>query len=148
MTDFDLLIKNGTAIDGSDKPKFKADLGVTKGKIVGIGDLSRSSADRTIDAKGMFVSPGFIDPHSHSDWAILVHPTGDSKIMQGVTTEMNGLCGYAAAPIDKDEWWKILYVRMTVGWSMHYGAAAYNDKPYPSDSGTNSRKPIASGARP
>ena len=127
----DLLIKNGTVIDGSGKPMYKADIGISDRKISEIGDLSGSSGDKVIDAKGLFVSPGFIDNHSHSDWTILVHPTGDSKVMQGVTTELNGLCGYAAAPINKDEWYKLLYVRMTVGWSMHYAAAAYNSWPLP-----------------
>ena len=127
----ELLIKNGTVIDGSGKPMYKADVGISDGKISEIGDLSGSSGDKVIDAKGLFVSPGFIDNHSHSDWTILVHPNGDSKVLQGVTTELNGLCGYAAAPINKDEWYKLLYVRMTVGWSMHYAAAAYNSWPLP-----------------
>jgi len=131
MSDFSLLIKNGTIIDGSGKEKFKGDLGVSDGKIVEIGNIGKVSGDRVIDAKGRFVSPGFIDNHAHSDWTILIHPTGDSKVMQGVTTEFGGLCGYAAAPINRDEWWKLLYVRMTVGWSMHYSAAAYNSWPLP-----------------
>lgn len=129
LTSFDLLIKNGTLIDGSGKAMFKADLGVQGGKIVKIGDLQQERGEKVIDAKGLFVSPGFIDCHGHSDWSILVHPTGDSKIMQGITTEMSGLCGYSAAPIEKDEWWRFLFVRMSVGWSMHYTAAAYNSWP-------------------
>lgn len=129
MTKVDVLIKNGTVIDGSGKQKFKADIGVKEGKVSDIGDLSGDSGETVIDAKGLFVSPGFVDCHAHSDWTILVHPTGDSKVMQGITTDLSGLCGYACAPIDKDEWWKLLFVRMTVGWSMHYTAAAYNYKP-------------------
>jgi len=131
MSDFNTLIKNGTVIDGSGNPMKKADVGITDQKIAEIGDLKESSGEQVIDAKGLFIAPGFIDNHSHSDWTIFIHPTGDSKVMQGVTTELNGLCGYAAAPIDKDEWWKLLYVRMTVGWSMHYAAAAFNWGPLP-----------------
>ena len=131
MSDFNLLIKNGTIIDGSGRTKFKGDIGVSDGKIIEIGDLGKVTGDKVIDAKDRFVSPGFIDNHAHSDWTILVHPTGDSKVMQGVTTEVGGLCGYAAAPINREEWWKLLYVRMTVGWSMHYSAAAYNSWPLP-----------------
>jgi N-acyl-D-amino-acid deacylase len=131
MVDYDTLIKNGTIIDGSGKPMFKASVGITDGKISEVGDVAGSTAEKVIDARHRFVTPGFIDCHSHSDWSVLVHPTGDSKIMQGVTTELNGLCGYAAAPIDRDEWWKLLYVRMTVGWSMHYAVAAYNWGPLP-----------------
>jgi N-acyl-D-amino-acid deacylase len=128
---FDLLIKNGTIIDGSGSAMFKGDVGVSGGRIVETGDLAGEDGATIIDAKGRYVAPGFIDSHAHSDWTILVHPTGDSKVMQGVTTELGGLCGYAAAPIDRDEWWKLLYVRMTVGWSMHYSAAAYNTWPLP-----------------
>ncbi|MCW3979141.1 MAG: amidohydrolase family protein, partial [Candidatus Bathyarchaeota archaeon] len=118
-------------IDGSGSERYKADIGVTNGKIAEIGELTGEKGETVIDAKGLFISPGFVDNHAHSDWTVLVHPTGDSKVMQGVTTELSGLCGYAAAPIDRDEWWKLLYVRMTVGWSMHYSAAAYNSWPLP-----------------
>jgi N-acyl-D-amino-acid deacylase len=131
LSGFDLLIINGTVIDGSGRGRLRADIGVSDGKIADIGELKGESVETVIDAKGKFVSPGFIDNHAHSDWTLLVHPTGDSKVMQGVTTELGGLCGYAAAPIDRDEWWKLLYVRMTVGWSMHYSAAAYNSWPLP-----------------
>lgn len=131
MSRFDLLIKNGTIIDGSGLERFKGDIGVSEDKIVEVGDLAGEDGDAVIDATGRFITPGFIDNHAHSDWTILVHPTGDSKVMQGVTTELGGLCGYASAPIDRDEWWKLLYVRMTVGWSMHYSAAAYNSWPLP-----------------
>jgi len=125
------LIVNGILIDGSGSERYKADIGVTNGKIAEIGELTGEKGETVIDAKGLFISPGFVDNHAHSDWTVLVHPTGDSKVMQGVTTELSGLCGYAAAPIDRDEWWKLLYVRMTVGWSMHYSAAAYNSWPLP-----------------
>jgi N-acyl-D-amino-acid deacylase len=131
MDKFDFLIKSGKIVDGTGTPIFKGDVGISDKKILKIGKIEERDAHRVIDAKGLIVSPGFIDCHSHSDWSILLHPTGDSKIMQGVTTEMNGLCGYACAPIKTDEWWKLLYVRMTVGWSMHYTAAAYNSWPLP-----------------
>jgi N-acyl-D-aspartate/D-glutamate deacylase len=93
------LIKNGVIIDGSGREKFKGDIGVSDGKIAEIGDLGKATGEHVIDAKDRIVSPGFIDNHAHSDWTILVYPTGDSKVMQGVTTEVGGLCGYAAAPI-------------------------------------------------
>ena len=131
MSHYDLLIQNGTVIDGSGEKMFRAQVAVVKGRIEAIGPDVEGTAERVIDAQGLFVTPGFIDNHAHSDWSILVHPTGDSKILQGVTTEFNGLCGYAAAPIRKEEWYKLLYVRMTVGWSMHYTAAAYNSWPLP-----------------
>jgi len=132
MKKFDILIKNGTVIDGSGAKMRKADVGISGGKITEINNaVVNSTADRVIDASGLYVAPGFIDSHSHSDWTILVHPTGDSKILQGVTTDLSGLCGYSAAPIRTKDWYKLLYVRMTVGWSMHYSAAAYNSWPLP-----------------
>jgi len=127
---FDILIKNGYVVDGSGRPRFKADVGVKSGRIAGIGELV-GSADRVIDATGLFVSPGFIDCHAHSDWSILIHPTGDSKILQGCTTDLSGQCGFSSAPIDEKNWWKLVYVRLGFGWSMHYTAAAYNWKPLP-----------------
>lgn len=108
MPNYDLLIKNGTVINGSGERMFKANVGITGEKIVDVGPEMDGAAARIIDAHGLYVSPGFIDNHAHSDWSILFHPTGDSKILQGVTTEFNGLCGYAAAPIRKEEWWKLL----------------------------------------
>jgi len=131
MAEFDIIVKNGTIIDGSGEPMYKGDIAIKDGKIAEIGKLGESTAKQILDGTGLFVSPGFIDCHSHSDWSILVHPTGDSKILQGVTTDLSGLCGYAAAPIRNKEWHKLLYVRMTVGWSMHYTAAAYNSWPLP-----------------
>lgn len=82
---YNMLIKNGTIIDGSGKRRIKADIGITDGKIVEIDDLSGHCGERAIDANGLFVFPGFIDCHAHSDGTILVHPTGDSKVMQDVT---------------------------------------------------------------
>lgn len=131
MAEYDIVVKNGTIIDGSGEPMYKGDLAIKDGKIAAIGELGDANAKKIIDGTGLFVSPGFVDCHSHSDWSILVHPTGDSKILQGVTTDLSGLCGYAAAPIRTKEWYKLLYVRMTVGWSMHYTAAAYNSWPLP-----------------
>lgn len=108
---FDLLIKNGLLIDGAGNPWFNADLGVSNGKIVEINGQINAKAERIIDARGLVVSPGFIDIHTHSDLALLINPSADSKIRQGVTTEVIGNCGISAAPIKretlgllKDEW--------------------------------------------
>jgi N-acyl-D-amino-acid deacylase len=108
---FDLLIKNGRLIDGAGNPWFKADLGILNGKIAEIGKQINAKAERVIDAKGLVISPGFIDIHTHSDLTLLINPRADSKIRQGVTTEVIGNCGMSAAPIRKttlrflkDEW--------------------------------------------
>ncbi len=98
----DLLISGGTILDGTGQPAFTADIAVTDGVISDIGDLSGAEATRTIDATGKYVSPGFIDVHSHSDTYILLAPSAESKITQGITTEVTGNCGASAAPLTGD----------------------------------------------
>ncbi|HPN36782.1 MAG TPA: D-aminoacylase [Melioribacteraceae bacterium] len=95
---FDSIIKNGFIIDGSGKKMFKGDIGISGNKIAAIGDLSSSSADLIIDANNMYVSPGFIDIHTHTDIELLVNGGGESKIMQGVTSEISGNCGSSPFP--------------------------------------------------
>ena len=97
---FDVIMKNGYLIDGTSNPWFEADIGIKNGKVLEIGDLSSEDANRIIDAKGFVVCPGFIDMHSHSDYSLLVNPKAESKIRQGVTTEVNGNCGDSPAPIE------------------------------------------------
>jgi N-acyl-D-amino-acid deacylase len=108
---FETLIKNGFLIDGAGNPWFKADIGISKGKIEKIGWLVNVSAEKVIDARGLIVCPGFIDIHTHSDLTLLINPRAESKIRQGVTTEVVGNCGSSAAPVRKetfkflkDEW--------------------------------------------
>lgn len=95
----DLIIRHGTVIDGSGAPGVRADVGVGNGHILAVGDLSGVIAAREIDATGRCVSPGFIDIHTHSDRSTLVNPRMESKIRQGVTTEIGGLCGLSLAPL-------------------------------------------------
>ena len=107
IEDFDIIIHDGVIVDGSGNPWFKADIGIKNGKIVSIGKLRNNDADRTINASGLIVSPGFIDIHSHSDFTLLVNPKAESKIRQGVTTEVIGNCGFSAAPLTSNyaiEW--------------------------------------------
>ncbi|MDM0044924.1 D-aminoacylase [Variovorax dokdonensis] len=99
---YDLLIRGGTVIDGSKAPRFDADVGVTAGRIVAIGDLASHTATRTIDAKGRTVAPGFIDSHTHDDQAVLSQATVPFKVSQGVTTVVTGNCGISAAPLRDD----------------------------------------------
>jgi N-acyl-D-amino-acid deacylase len=100
---FDVIIKNGLVFDGSGGPGVKTDLGIKGNKIVAIADLSASEADLVIDANGLAVSPGFIDIHTHTDTGLLVNPTADSKIHQGVTTEVSGNCGYSPFPLNEND---------------------------------------------
>ena len=74
-------------------------MGVTGDAITAVGDLAREPAGRTIDASGRTVTPGFIDMHSHSDWRLWDNRRAESKIRQGVTTEVVGNCGFSPAPV-------------------------------------------------
>jgi N-acyl-D-amino-acid deacylase len=98
---FDILVKNGLVIDGTGNPWFKADVGVSNGKIVAISRRINAKTERVLDVKGLVVSPGFIDIHTHSDLTLLINPRAESKIRQGVTTEVVGNCGLSAAPTNK-----------------------------------------------
>lgn len=95
----DILIQNGNILDGSGSPAFQADIAVTDGRITAIGSLSKAEAHQYINARDNFVTPGFIDVHSHSDTYILLAPDAESKITQGITTEVVGNCGASAAPL-------------------------------------------------
>jgi len=97
----DVIITDGFVVDGTGNVWFRADLGVKDGMITDIGGLKSMKAERIIDAKGLFVSPGFIDIHGHSDSTILLTNRCESKIMQGVTTECVGNCGSSPYPITK-----------------------------------------------
>ncbi|CAA9210367.1 MAG: N-acyl-D-amino-acid deacylase [uncultured Chloroflexi bacterium] len=99
MPTFDLVIASGSVVDGSGAPAYRADVGVLNGHIEAIGDLSAAQAAERFDASGCIVSPGFIDPHTHSDLPLLVNPEAHSKVRQGVTTEVIGNCGSSPAPI-------------------------------------------------
>lgn len=95
----DLLIRGGAICDGSGSPLFQADIGISDGVIVQMGNPGRVPAGRVLDARDCVVSPGFIDIHSHTDEGILIDPRAPSKIHQGVTTEVVGNCGSSPAPL-------------------------------------------------
>lgn len=92
---FDVLITNAQIVDGSGSAARRGSVAITAGKIAAIGDVS-GTATRTIDAKGRTLAPGFIDLHSHSDLTLLTDGNGQSKIRQGVTTEVIGESGSVA----------------------------------------------------
>jgi N-acyl-D-aspartate/D-glutamate deacylase len=96
---FDLLIKHGTVIDGTGAPGIAADIGVRDGRISAIAAGLEGDARRDIDATGHIVAPGFIDVHTHSDFTLLSTPAADSKVRQGITTEVVGNCGFSPAPV-------------------------------------------------
>jgi len=97
---FDLIIKNGLVVDGTGNPWFRADIGIKNGRINKIGDLHSIESKEALDAKSLIVAPGFIDMHTHSDLSLLINPRAESKVRQGVTTDVVGNCGSSAAPLN------------------------------------------------
>ena len=95
---FDTMIRGGTVIDGTGRPGFRADVGITAGKIAALGSLSAAQAGCVIDASGRAVTPGFIDIHRHADAAAFRPGYGELELRQGLTTIVNGNCGLSAAP--------------------------------------------------
>jgi N-acyl-D-amino-acid deacylase len=96
---FDIIIHNGKIVDGSGQKAYPADIGIENGRITEISPGLEAESQEIINADGYMVSPGFIDMHSHSDFTLLVHPEAESKIRQGVTTELVGNCGGSPAPV-------------------------------------------------
>src|SRR5258705_3792862 len=94
-----LLIRGGTVIDGTGSPRRELDVAVEGETIAAIGPHLPLQADRVIEAGGHVVAPGFIDAHSHSDLFYMGCPSSESKIRQGCTTEVVGMCSFSQAPI-------------------------------------------------
>ncbi|WP_240324734.1 N-acyl-D-amino-acid deacylase family protein [Trinickia diaoshuihuensis] len=94
-----ILIRGATLIDGTKRPRVDADVGIDGDQIVFIGDASRLTADRVIDASGKILAPGFIDSHTHDDAALLLDPLMLAKVSQGVTSVVTGNCGVSTAPL-------------------------------------------------
>jgi N-acyl-D-amino-acid deacylase len=95
----DLVINNGFVYDGAGNPYSKVNIGVEKGKITELSPVKLEDSKRIVNAEGLAVSPGFIDVHTHSDYGILVNPTADNKVFQGITTNVIGNCGSSAGPL-------------------------------------------------
>jgi N-acyl-D-amino-acid deacylase len=99
----DLLIAGVRVVDGAGNPWFRADVGVEGGRIAVVARPGKTySARRTIDAADRILCPGFIDIHGHSDLSLFSFPLAPSKLLQGVTTEIGGNCGWSAAPASLD----------------------------------------------
>ena len=94
---YDLVIRNGTVIDGTGLPRYRADVGVRHGRIVTIGRI-RERAREVLDAEGRAVTPGFVDGHTHMDAQVFWDPLGTSSCYHGITTVVMGNCGFTLAP--------------------------------------------------
>lgn len=99
---YDLIISNGTIIDGTRAPSFKADVGIRADRIAAIGDLSAAESSQRIDATGKIVAPGFVDVHNHSDGWLLKTPNFLPKTIQGFTSEVIMADGISYAPVDAE----------------------------------------------
>jgi N-acyl-D-amino-acid deacylase len=95
----DILIRGGTLIDGSGRPGEIGDIAVRDGRIAELGRCLPEGAAKVIDAEGLAVAPGFIDIKTHSDFTLPINPKAESKVRQGVTTEIIGHCGFSVAPV-------------------------------------------------
>ncbi len=104
---YDLLIRNGRVVDGSGAPAFNADVAIKDGKIAGVGKYAGAAAERTIDAEGRVVAPGFIDHHTHFDPQAVWDPYCGSSVQNGHTTIVVGQCGQVIAPVrpGDSEWY-------------------------------------------
>src|SRR6516162_7196464 len=96
---WDILIRGGILIDGSGRPGEIGDIAVGDGRIAAIGRSLPTGAVKIIDAEGLAVTPGFIDIKTHSDFTLPINPKAESKVRQGVTTEIIGHCGFSVAPV-------------------------------------------------
>ncbi|MGO9451805.1 MAG: N-acyl-D-amino-acid deacylase family protein [Candidatus Binataceae bacterium] len=105
---YDLIIRNGTIVDGSGMPRFKGDVGIEGGKIAAIGKV-RDSARETIDADGHIVAPGLIDAHTHMDAQVFWDALGTCSCWHGVTSVVMGNCGFSLAPCGEKD--KLLVMR-------------------------------------
>ena len=102
MPDFDILFRNARLIDGSGGPSRTGDLGVRGDRIAVLGDAGDARGAVEIDASGLVLTPGFIDSHAHDDLPLLLEPDLEAKVSQGVTTTVNGNCGFSLAPCPGD----------------------------------------------
>ena len=117
---YDIIISNGRVIDGSGNPWYEADVAINGERIVRIGDLSSDTGSQVIDANGLIVAPGFIDPHTHALRGILDVPNAESALLQGVTTLTEGNDGTSPFPVD-EHYQTIIDKQISPNWGIFVG---------------------------
>lgn len=117
---YDIIIRNGHVIDGTGTPWYEADVAINDDRIVRVGDLSNATATQTIDASGLIVAPGFIDPHTHALRGIFDVPNAESALLQGVTTLTEGNDGSSPFPI-AEHYRAIEDRRISPNWAVFVG---------------------------
>ncbi len=100
---YDFILKNVRIVDGTSAPWYRGSVAVKDGRIAKIGAIETDMAKEVIDGEDLYLAPGFIDIHSHSDESLLKFPLAESRILQGVTTEIGGNCGISVAPVSCEE---------------------------------------------
>ncbi|MDC1009196.1 D-aminoacylase [Gammaproteobacteria bacterium] len=137
--EFDIIISNGTIVDGSGQGSYQADIGIVDDRIVKIGELSESKSVHIINAENLIVSPGFIDSHTHAIRGIFDVPTAESSLLQGVTTLTDGNDGTSPFPI-KEHYQKIENTRISPNWAVFVGQGTIRQEVM----GLENRDPTAS----
>ena len=137
--EFDIIISNGTIVDGSGQGSYQADIGIVDDRIVKIADLSESKSVHIINAENLIVSPGFIDSHTHAIRGIFDVPTAESSLLQGVTTLTDGNDGTSPFPIN-EHYQKIENTRISPNWSVFVGQGTIRQEVM----GLENRDPTAS----
>ncbi len=135
---YDVLIRNGRIIDGSGNPWYVADVGVREGRIVAIGRLDSTGAKRVIDAAGLYVAPGFIDVHSHSEEGIKARGTAENYLFDGVTALVSGNCGGSDTDLAK-----VFVDLRTAGISINYSTLVGHNSVRRAVMGSEHRDPSA-----
>ena len=119
---YDLIIKNVRILDGTSAPWFRGSVAVKDGRICKVGSFQDCEAREVVDGGDKYLAPGFIDIHAHSDVTLPSYPQAESRILQGITTEIGGDCGLSVAPVSRDPEKKkqLKQFLMLQGLTMHY----------------------------
>ena len=99
----DVIISGGTIVDGTGNKPYKADIGIERDRIAAIGNLGNIKARKIVDAKGLTITPGFIDGHTHSELSLMKNRQHPNAVYQGISTIVTGQCGLGFAPIKDDQ---------------------------------------------